>query len=211
MAAPLLCRPEHSGLVFEQLAADQVDEALDVLEDAAAWLASQGIVQWPASFRRPTPADVHQDYSATLHTAAMAGELWVLRDQTTHRAVGTIAITDQIDADFAAHWPGGPGDASYLSRLAVRREAAGNQLGGLLLDGGARVASSAGTRWVRLHCAKRNPRLQEYYLSQGFRHITTVDLPHRKSGALFERPAYQLRLDPNDPGEGYVVVLHDVH
>ena len=192
MAAPILCRPEHSGLVFEQLAADQVDEALDVLEDAAAWLTSQGIVQWPASFRRPTPADVQQDYSATLHNAATAGELWVLRDQTTHRAVGTITVTSQADADFAAHWPGGPGDARYLSRLAVRCEAAGNQLGSLLLDGGERVASNAGVQWVRLDCAKRNPRLQEYYLSRGFRHITTVDLPHRKSGALFERDAYQL-------------------
>ena len=38
-------------------------------------------------------------------------------------------------------------------------------------------------------CAKGNPGLQGYYRSRGFRHVRTVDLPHRASGALFQRPA----------------------
>jgi hypothetical protein len=41
--------------------------------------------------------------------------------------------------------------------------------------------------WLRLVCAKRNARLHDYYLQLGFIHLQTINLLHRKSGALFKR------------------------
>ncbi|MFD0479356.1 GNAT family N-acetyltransferase [Nonomuraea thailandensis] len=65
----------------------------------------------------------------------------------------------------------------------------GSGLGDALLDWACAAAFSAGLPWVRLDCAKANPRLQGYYRDRGFRHVRTVDLPHRSSGALFQRPS----------------------
>ncbi|MCX4387635.1 hypothetical protein OG777_11920 [Micromonospora peucetia] len=42
--------------------------------------------------------------------------------------------------------------------------------------------------YLRLNAWKANAALHCYYLGQGFRHVRTVDVPGRNSGALFERP-----------------------
>ena len=62
-------------------------------------------------------------------------------------------------------------------------------IGRALLDWAGRRTLADGLRRLRLDCAKTNAALQGYYRSLGFRHVRTVDLPHRASGALFERPA----------------------
>ena len=43
--------------------------------------------------------------------------------------------------------------------------------------------------WLRLDCNKANEQLQAYYQRQAFTYLRTVDLPHRVSGALFQRHA----------------------
>jgi hypothetical protein len=43
--------------------------------------------------------------------------------------------------------------------------------------------------WLRVDAWKTNPDLGRYYESQSFAHVRTVDLPHRRSGALYQRPA----------------------
>jgi len=171
-------------LVIERAGPHQVEDVLDILDEAAAWLATQEIVQWPASFRCPLDTDVQHDHVSELRQAAADGQLWTLRD--AHRALGTITITNRADPEFAHGWPGGPGGALYLHKGAVRREAAG-QGARALQETVEQEAALVGARKIRLDCAKRNPRLHEYYRSHGFRLVGLVDLPHRLSGALFER------------------------
>ncbi len=66
--------------------------------------------------------------------------------------------------------------------------ARGQSLGAALLDWAAGRATEAGR--LRLDAWKTNAALHTYYTSLGFTHLRTVDLPHRRSGALFERPAF---------------------
>lgn len=82
-----------------------------------------------------------------------------------------------------------PGDALYVHKLAVSRTCSGQGLGEVLLDWAALRAAAHDRPYLRLDCAKDNARLQAYYKKAGFRHVRTVDLPHRASGALFERDA----------------------
>lgn len=184
-------RVNPEKLVPCQLAEHQIGEALDVLDDAASWLAERGVEQWPASFRDPLPTDIPRDRVEELRRYARIGQLWVLRDRGfTDQAVGTIVITHWPDLDFAHHWPGGHTDlfdARYLARMAVRRSVAGQNIGRMLIGYAAWVASNIGVSKLRLDCSKTNTKLHDYYRQQGFTHVGTVDMPDRKTGALFER------------------------
>jgi ribosomal protein S18 acetylase RimI-like enzyme len=106
-----------------------------------------------------------------------------------HHPVGTLTLTPWQDPDFAAGWPNRDLFAQYVARFAVaplgRRLFTG--LGTRMLDHAATIAAQRGAQVLRLDCAKRNDRLQRYYGEHGFDHVGTVDLPERKSGALFER------------------------
>jgi GNAT superfamily N-acetyltransferase len=82
-----------------------------------------------------------------------------------------------------------PDDALYIHRMIVRRELAGADVGTAVIDWASERAASAGKRWLRLDAWRTNPRLQRYYANQGFQLVRTVELPHRHSGALFQRPA----------------------
>jgi GNAT superfamily N-acetyltransferase len=65
---------------------------------------------------------------------------------------------------------------------------AGTDIGGRLLDWAGDLAASAGRRWLRLDAWKGNTALHRYYERHGFTHVRTVDLWHRGSGSLFQRP-----------------------
>jgi hypothetical protein len=56
-----------------------------------------------------------------------------------------------------------------------------------MLDWAAARARETGKSWLRLDAWKTNLALHRYYRSQGFALLRVVDLPHRQSGALFQR------------------------
>jgi GNAT superfamily N-acetyltransferase len=102
--------------------------------------------------------------------------------------IGTITVDDCADGEF---WrpEDDPDDALYLHRMVTVRDVAGREIGSALLDWASRRASALGKRWVRLDAWRSNPDLQRYYTDRGFEHVRTVELPHRQSGALFQREA----------------------
>ncbi|MFJ9868869.1 GNAT family N-acetyltransferase [Streptomyces sp. NPDC101165] len=82
-----------------------------------------------------------------------------------------------------------PGAALYLRRMAVSRDAGGGGVGARLMDWAADRAAAQGKRWLRLDAWKDNEGLRRYYKGAGFTLVRIVDLPHRRSGALFQHPA----------------------
>ncbi|GIH24302.1 hypothetical protein Aph01nite_26120 [Acrocarpospora phusangensis] len=153
---------------------------LALLASAASWLNALGVRQWPAN---GFPAE-------RIEPLIGDGVLYVLDAQSAEGTdlAGVMALDDNADAEF---WMPGdrPEAALYVHKLAVNRAFSGIGVGEALLDWAGLRALAAGCRHVRLDCSKDNDRLQRYYLGQRFRHVRTVDLPHRASGALFERPA----------------------
>ena len=90
-----------------------IDDVLAVLKEAARWLASRGINQWPTD-----------GFPRDLVAADIArGEVYIARRD--RRAVGTFTLqwNDEL------FWPGAIEAAGYIHRIAVRRDARGLGIG----------------------------------------------------------------------------------
>jgi GNAT superfamily N-acetyltransferase len=146
-----------------------------LLTEASAWLAARGSDQW----QYPPRTD-------RIAAGIEAGTVWMaIQGQ---RTVGTITVDDYADPEF---WlpADNPADALYAHRIAITRTVAGQRVGVALLNWASLRAEAAGRTWIRLDAWATNNRLQRYYLALGWTHVRTVRLPHRGSGALFQRRA----------------------
>lgn len=158
----------------------QLDDVLSVLDGAAAWLQSRGVVQWPSRFD-----------PSWVEGAIRRGETWLVRVGETISATVTI---DQADSA----WDGLPGRALYVHRMAVRRQAAG--LGGAILAWAEGAARERGCDALRLDCVASNGRLRAYYEAVGFAHCGDVTVAGAPGQRLDEGPVtvvsrYELRLE----------------
>jgi GNAT superfamily N-acetyltransferase len=146
-----------------------------LLSGASAWLASRGIDQWQ-----------YPPHSDRITTALERGVCFLAFQDG--EPIATIQVDDFADPEF---WmpDDDPGAALYVHRMAVRRDAAGAGVGTRLLDWAADRAAAHSKRWLRLDAWKDNEALHRYYKAAGFTLVRIVDLPHRRSGALFQRPA----------------------
>lgn len=130
--------------------ADDLDDVLDILNEAARWLASRGINQWRVD-----------GFPRGLIAGNIArGEVYVAR--LDRRAVGTFTLqwTDK------AFWPGAAEAAGYVHRIAVRRDARG--LGVELLKAAERATLATRRTLLRLDCYAGNSALCRYYERAGF-------------------------------------------
>ncbi|MFC9145266.1 GNAT family N-acetyltransferase [Streptomyces bacillaris] len=154
-------RPDELGVV----------EAL--LCEASTWLASRGIDQW----QYPP----HRD---RITKALERGVCFLAFEDGT--PIATIQVDSFADPEF---WTpeDQPDAALYVHRMAVTRTASGTGIGSRLLDWASERASAQGKRWLRLDAWKDNNGLHRFYKGAGFTLLRIVDLPHRRSGALFQR------------------------
>lgn len=137
-------------LTLESATPADVDDVLAVLDEAAAWLRSSGVDQWPDRFK-----------SEWVEPAIERGETWLARLD------GVAAGTITLDWDDPL-WSGLDGTAGYVHRMAIRRSATG--LGAALLDWAVATSRALGCRYLRLDCVSSNSRLRSYYESRGFQH-----------------------------------------
>ena len=160
---------------------DDVDAALDLIDEAAAWTASIGHENWPSPFPRG-PVVVN----------ARAGDLYLA------------ALDDAVVATLALQWSdpyfwGETGDdeqAGYVHRVAVRRTHAGAGLGVRLLSWADGEIRARGRSLLRLDVVSHNASLRRYYENSGFAHVrdatgvwTSRDGTCRSwSTSLYERP-----------------------
>lgn len=169
-------------LHVEEIDSEQIEYALGPLDAAARWLADSGIEQWPLSFTESPKR------AAWLREQADQGNVfvWFALGMTP---VGTLTLTGWQDPDFADGWTS-DAPAQYVARFAVPplgRRLFDGTLGTRMLDYAATIAEVRGASVLRLDCAKTNDRLHRYYFDHGFDHVATVEVPGRKSGALFEK------------------------
>jgi ribosomal protein S18 acetylase RimI-like enzyme len=161
---------------IRQARLDDVDELVVIYQDAQRWLAAQGSDQWAKN----TASKIRDGLVGAIkrsecHVAEVDGKV-----------VGMITVDGFADPEF---WlPGdSPDSALYVHRMVINRGVSGRNVGGKLLDRAEELAASRGKAWLRLDAWRTNEKLHAYYRKQGFTHVRTVDLPHRGSGALFQR------------------------
>jgi ribosomal protein S18 acetylase RimI-like enzyme len=177
---------EPLTLTLRRAEAADLPAVLALLAEAAAWLNARGVRQWPTG---GFPASRIEPLIAAGTLYVVEGEAGgPLGDGPAAGPIATIALDGYADPEF---WTAEdrPEDAYYVHKLCTARACSGLGIGRALLDWAGRRTLADGLRRLRLDCAKTNAALQGYYRSLGFRHVRTVDLPHRASGALFERPA----------------------
>jgi GNAT superfamily N-acetyltransferase len=153
---------------------DELATVESLLIEVSEWLASRGIDQWQFP--------PHRD---RITSALHRGEVFLA--EVEGRPIATLQVDDHADPEFWTE-EDEPGDALYVHRMAVTRECAGAGIGSTLLDWASERAAGAGKSWLRLDAWKDNSDLHRYYHSHGFTLIRVTDLPHRGSGALFQRP-----------------------
>ena len=152
---------------------DELGTVEALLREASDWLASGGIDQW----QYPP----HRD---RIMTALEQGVCFLAFEES--EPVATLQVDNFADPEF---W--NPDDdtaaALYVHRMAVSRDTAGGGVGARMLDWAADRAAAQGKGWLRLDAWKDNEGLHRYYKAAGFTLVRIVDLPHRRSGALFQR------------------------
>ncbi|MFF3872551.1 GNAT family N-acetyltransferase [Streptomyces sp. NPDC001978] len=152
---------------------DELGTVEALLRGASAWLASRGIDQW----QYPP----HRD---RIITALEQGVCFLAFENG--EPIATVQVDDFADPEF---WTpdDDPDAALYMHRMAVSRSAAGGGVGARILDWAADRAGAQGKPWLRLDAWKDNEGLHRYYKAADFTLVRIVDLPHRRSGALFQR------------------------
>ncbi|GAB2891592.1 GNAT family N-acetyltransferase [Streptomyces mayteni] len=150
----------------------------DLWSQASEWLRSHGSDQWQYP---PDLNKIRTDIAAA--TAFVVVRNYVFDPDPP---VATITVDQVADPEF---WVASdtPSDALYVHRAIVRPDMRGHEIGSALLDWASLRAERARHSWVRLDAWRTNKALHAYYHREGFAHVRTVELPHRRSGALFQR------------------------
>jgi ribosomal protein S18 acetylase RimI-like enzyme len=128
-----------------------VDEIVAVLSEAARWLLSRGIRQWPDPFPRER-----------VERLVRRGDFYLAWLDAEPAA--TLAM-QWSDPTF---WGEQPDDAGYVHALAVRRAQAGRGLGARLLDWAETQVVASGREFLRLDCLAQNHALRRFYEGEGF-------------------------------------------
>jgi GNAT superfamily N-acetyltransferase len=128
-----------------------VDEIVAVLSEAARWLLSRGIRQWPDPFPRER-----------VERLVRRGDFYLVW------LGGEPATTLALHWRDPTFWGEQPDDAGYVHALAVRRAQAGRGLGARLLDWAEAEVVASGRDFLRLDCLAGNHALRRYYEGEGF-------------------------------------------
>jgi ribosomal protein S18 acetylase RimI-like enzyme len=140
-----------SELEVRRAGLSDVDELVAMLSEAARWLLSRGIRQWPDPFPRERVERLVR--RGDFYLARLGGE-----------PVAALAL-QWADPVF---WGEQPDDAGYVHALTVRRTHGGCGLGARLLDWAEAEVAACGREFLRLDCLAGNDALRRYYEGQGF-------------------------------------------
>ncbi len=142
---------------------DELLVVMDVLNQAAAWLKRQGILQWPV----PMPQSV-QDYMAAGIQRGDTYLGWLDPRDARSGEKRQAVVTLRFESYDEYLWPLDPSGGLYLHSLAVSELAHGHRVGAAVLEWALRQAAAAGRDCLRLDCLASNQRLCRYYINQGF-------------------------------------------
>lgn len=156
---------------MRQAEEDDVDAVVGLLNEAGGRLADRGLDQWGR----------HWMSRDRIGPMVETGETWLAEEANGVPAV-TVSLSTFADPDF---WT--PAEtmipALYLSKLASRVRGAGSWA----IEWALCHAGELGYEVVRLDAWATNEGLHDYYRGRGWTHLRTMEVPGRRSGALFEQ------------------------
>lgn len=169
-----------TDLIIDRATDPDAVAVVALLDQAAAWLESQGIDQWR---RGQFVEEVNQTLSN--------GDLFIAREGRA--VVGCFMLDD--GSPRLSRWLVERGQAptrGVVGRLAVARETAGRGLGVELLNAATEIAARRGIAFARLECLSESAGLRRFYLGAGFTYLGDNDVPGPNGepwvSSVFERP-----------------------
>ena len=182
------------NLEVRQAVADDLPVILGLIDEAAGWLHAKGTDQW----REPWPSKEARDNRVL--RGLQSGSTWLVTSGGT--AVATITYRQHARQEQDVNQPQ-DGDrelwteaeqsepAVYVSRLIVRRQYSGLDIGGALTDwAGLRGVRGWSAQWIRIDVWTTNEALHNYYAKRGFEfcRVCPFDKETYPSAALFQKP-----------------------
>ena len=161
-------------LAFRQARPADLPQIVSVLSEAAQWAKSRGVARW---WSVPFPEE-------WVRRGIDRGEVIIVEQGA--RFVGTLTLRREDEM----MWGEQPPVAGYVHRIAIRREFAGQGLGGCILDWAEAEVRRWGRSKLRLDVLATNESLLRYYRSRGFREVgrTQGNVPGEdRPSALMER------------------------
>ncbi len=161
---------------------------IGLIEEAATWLRTKGTDQWA----KPWPS--LRARNERVRRGLAQRKTWLVED-----AAGTVVATVTFREE-GNHMLWSPQDrlasAVYISRLVVKREYAGLDIGGALIDWVGLCGLRAWrAQWIRIDVWTTNVALHNYYEKRGFRSCGICPLPEGQkypSAALFQKPTAEV-------------------
>ncbi|PQC28803.1 GNAT family N-acetyltransferase [Enterococcus mundtii] len=157
---------------------DDLPRVLQIIDQAAAYLAEQGLPQWQED-QKPSKERFIEDIERQ--------ESFVLIDEED--IVGTAALVAGIDPVYTAIAGNWEGREPYLSihRVALDQNVRGKRLGKQLIEHLLTVATCQGIKDVRIDTFPTNHPMEKTIYSAGFHYCGMIEFPFPHG----ERKAYQ--------------------
>lgn len=151
---------------------DEIDTAISVMREVAAWGREQGYRVW-------------------LDEWLTKEELVTPDAQPENFCIGT--IDGEIACAFilrwadASYWSNAPKyEATYLHKFCVRRKFAGMGVTKLVTEAIRAECRKRGIRYIRLDTGLDEKAVRKIYLNAGYKIVDIVDHPNGRSTALYE-------------------------
>jgi ribosomal protein S18 acetylase RimI-like enzyme len=143
---------------------------LSMLDEASDWLARKGFAQWQTGTFN----------EARIARGINAGEVFLAR--LDGEVVGTMTVSWSSPIT----WGDVSNEAGYVSRLTVKRSAAGKNIGRRMLEWAEEQARGKERKYMRLDCGHDNDRLLAYYEKAGYRRVGHANIGEW-TACLFEK------------------------
>lgn len=154
------------------LYANQVNEAIEVMREVAAWGRNKGFRVW-------------QDEWLTKE------KLITTDAQPENFYVGKIGLNTVcafiLQWKDSEYWSNAQKKkAVYLHKFCVRREFAGRNMTKHVIEAIRKICEEKDIRYIRLDTALDEKKIRRIYLNTGFKIIDIIDYPNGRSMALYE-------------------------
>ncbi len=145
----------------QKISIEQMPIAKKLLTEAARWLHNQKIEQWGHLLTDEEDQEIKE--------AILKGETFIV--YKNDRPVATFNLNMKASDWDRNVWGDIQHDAIYLHRLAVDRDFAGQNIGGLIFQWVLDNMNETGRTYLRLDCIGHNEKLNRFYKSQGFDYL----------------------------------------
>ena len=134
---------------------------LELLNGAAQYLRSKGVLQWDEFMRE----DIENDVIA-------GNAIFLVIDRHSADLVGTFSLKPQDELQWTDDDPAESPKTAYFYRYSVHPNHLGKNVGGrIFLAIEAHVRHALQIQRLRLDCWAGNMKLRSYYHEQGFHHL----------------------------------------